>query len=148
MTLVRRVTPFENLVSLRETMDRLFDETLFRPLRFGDGKHGIYPLIDLYTTPDAVIAEIALPGLKLEEVDISMTEDLVTITGTFEEPKEAVERGYVYKEIVRGTFSRSFTIPTLVKFDEARATFKDGLLILTMPKAEVAKPKHVKVEVR
>ena len=148
MTLVRRVTPFENLVSLRETMDRLFDETLFRPLRFGDGKHEIYPLIDLYTTPETVVAEVALPGLKPDQVDITMTEDLVTITGTFEEPKEKVEHGYIYKEIVRGTFSRSFTLPVQVKFEEAKATFKDGLLILTIPKAEVAKPKHLKVEVR
>jgi len=148
MTLIRRTTPFTDLVSLRETMDRLFDETLFRPLRFGNGKHEIYPLIDLYTTPEAVIAEVALPGVKPEDVDISIANDLVTITGTYKETKETVETGYIYKELGRGSFSRSFTIPTMVKTDEIKATFMDGLLKLWLPKAEQVKPKHVKVEVR
>ncbi len=148
MTLIRRTTPFTDLVSLRETMDRLFDETLFRPLRFGNGKHEIYPLIDLYTTPEAVIAEVALPGVKPEDVDISIADDLVTITGTYKEMKETVETGYIYKELGRGSFSRSFTIPTMVKTDEIKATFTDGLLKLYLPKAEQVKPKHVKVEVR
>jgi HSP20 family molecular chaperone IbpA len=62
MTLVRR-TPYSEFLSLRDTFDRLFDETIFRPLRF-DGKPEIYPLIDLYTTPEAVMIEIALPGIK------------------------------------------------------------------------------------
>ena len=148
MTLIRRTTPFTDLVSLRETMDRLFDETLFRPHRFGNGKHEIYPLIDLYTTPEAVIAEVALPGVKPEDVDISIANDLVTITGTYKEVKENVETGYIYKELGRGSFSRSFTIPTLVKTDEIKATFKDGLLMIWLPKAEQVKPMHVKVEVR
>jgi HSP20 family protein len=148
MTLVRRTTPFTDLVSLRESMDRIFDETLFRPLRFAVGKHEIYPLIDLYTTPEAVIAEIALPGLKPENVDISIADELVTIAGTYKETKEIVESGYIFQELGRGSFSRTFAIPTLVKTDEVKATFKDGLLMLVLPKAEQVKPKHVKVEVK
>lgn len=146
MTLVRR-TPYSEFLSLRDTFDRLFDETIFRPLRF-DGKPEIYPLIDLYTTPEAVMVEIALPGIKPEDVDISMTGEVVTITGKFEEPKEVLEGGYVYKELYRGTFHRSFTVPMIVKFEEAKAIFKDGLLLLTLPKAEVVKPKHLKVEIK
>jgi HSP20 family protein len=148
MTLIRRTSPFNDLVSLRESMDRLFDETFFRPIRFGNGKHETYPLIDLYTTPEAVIAEIALPGVKPEDVDISVADELVTISGTYKEVKETVETGYLYKELGRGTFSRSFSIPTMIKTDEIKATFKEGLLTLVLPKAEQVKPKHVKVEVK
>lgn len=146
MTLMRR-TPFSEIVSLRETMDRLFDETLFRPLRVWDGQR-VHPLIDVYTTPEAVMAEIALPGIKPEDVDISITDEVVTISGTFEERKEEVEQSYIYKELERGTFSRSFTLPTLIKTDQVKATFKEGLLVLVLPKAEHVKPKHIKVEVR
>ena len=147
MTLLRRTTPYSDILSLRDTFDRLFDETIFRPLRF-DGKPEIYPFIDLYTTPEAVMVEIALPGIKPADVDITMTGQVLTISGTFEEPKEAFEGGYIYKELYRGTFTRSFTVPTMVKFEAAKATFKDGVLYLVLPKAEVVKPKHLKVEVK
>jgi HSP20 family protein len=146
MTLIRR-TPYSEFLTLRDTFDRLFDETIYRPLRF-DGKPEIYPLIDLYTTPEFVMVEIALPGIKPEKVELTMTGDVVTISGIFEEPKEVVEGGYIVKEIFRGKFSRSFTVPTMVKFEEAKATFKEGLLYLELPKAEHVKPKHLKVLVK
>jgi HSP20 family protein len=147
MTLIRRPTPFTELVSLRDAMDRLFDERFFRPIWTGERGREAVPALDLYTTPEAVIAKVALPGVKPDKVDITIGEDLVTVTGSFEEEKETTEAGYFHKELSRGSFSRSFTIPATISAEKAKATFKDGLLTLTLPKTEQAKPKHVKVEV-
>lgn len=153
MTLMRRRTPFENLLSARDAMERLFDERIFRPMWLGTGTHlretdePVIPALDLYTTPEAVIAKVALPGVKPGDVDVSIGDELVMISGSFREEKEISEAGYVEKELSQGKFSRTFSLPTAVKADKARAEFKDGLLTLTIPKTEEVKPRHVKVEV-
>jgi HSP20 family protein len=142
---MRRPSPFADLVSFRDAMDRLFDETLFRPIRVGNGKQHLVPALDLYTTPESVVAELALPGVKPEDVDISVTEELVTIRGKMVEEKERTETGYLHKELIRGEFTRTFTVPTPVKPEAAKAVFKDGLLTLTLPLAEQVKPRHVQI---
>ncbi len=149
MTLIRRPSPIADLVSFRDAMERWFDDRLFRPIwpLTGDAEHVVAPALDLYTTPEAVIANVALPGVKPEDVDVSIGDDMVTISGSYKEEKETTEAGYVHRELSHGTFSRSFSIPTAVKADLATAQFKDGLLTLTLPKSEEVKPKHVKVEV-
>ena len=144
MTLTHRPSPFADVVSMRDAMERLFDERLFRPFWTGTGRET--PALDLYATDHAVIAKVALPGVKPEDVDITVTDDLVTITGTFEKEVETTEQGYVHKELSRGAFSRSFALPTAVAADAATATFKDGLLTLSLPKTEEVKPRHIKVE--
>jgi HSP20 family protein len=148
MTLIRRPSPFADFVSFRDVMERLFDERMFRPIwpLAGDLERQVVPALDLYTMPEAVIAKMALPGIKPEDVDITIGDDLVTISGTFKEEKETTEAGYVHKELSRGAFSRSFSIPTAIKTDEATAAFKEGLLTLTLPKSEAVKPKKVKIE--
>jgi len=147
MTIIRRPTPFSEFVSLRDAMERLFDEQLFRPLWTADGEREVLPALDLYTTPDAVVARVALPGVKPEDVDITVAEEVVTIKGTFQEVKETPEPGYIHKELRHGAFTRSFAIPTTIKSEAATAVFADGMLTLTLPKTEAAKPTHVKVEV-
>ena len=146
MTLIRRPSPLADLVSFRDAIERLFDDRLLRPLWPANGERQAAPALDLYTTPQAVIAKMALPGVKPEDVDISIGDDLVTITGSFKDEKETTDAGYVHKELSHGSFNRSFSIRTAIKADAATASFKDGLLTLTLPKAEEVKPKHVKVE--
>lgn len=147
MTLIRRPAPFADLFSFRDAMERLFDERYFRPMWVSNGDRPAVPALDLYTTPEAVIAKIALPGVKPEAVDVTIGDDLVTVTGTFKEEKEISEAGYIEKELSKGSFSRSFTLPMAVRGEAAKAEFKDGLLTLTIPKTEAVKPKHVKVQV-
>lgn len=147
MTLIRRPSPVADLMSFRDAMDRLFDDRLFRPLWVATGEHEAIPALDLYTTTEAVVAKVALPGVLPENVDVTISDDLVAITGTFKEEKETTEAGYVHKELSHGSFSRTFTVPVPVKADTATAEFKDGLLTLTLPKTEEVLPKHVKVEV-
>jgi HSP20 family protein len=147
MTLVRRSSPLTDVVSFRDMVDRLFDERLFRPMWLAGGEREAMPALDLYTTPDAVIAKLALPGVHAEDVDISIADELVTISGSFKQEKETTEAGYTHKELSRGAFSRTFSLPMAVKAEDAKASFKDGLLTLTLPKTETVKPKHVKVGV-
>lgn len=147
MTLIRRPSPLSDLVSFRDAMERLFDERMFRPIWPANGERKAEPALDLFTTPEAVVARVALPGVKPEDVDVSIGDDLVTITGSFKEETETTEAGYVHKELSHGSFSRAFAVPTAIKAEAATATFKDGLLTLTLPKMEEVKPKHVKVEV-
>jgi HSP20 family protein len=146
MTLIRRSTPLSDLVTFRDVMDRLFDERFFRPVWIGDSERQAAPALDLYTTPEAVIAKVALPGVKPEDVDVTIGDDMVTISGAYKEEKETSHAGYVHKELSQGRFSRSFSLSTAIKADAAKAEFKDGLLTLTLPKTEEVKPTHVKVE--
>jgi HSP20 family protein len=145
MTLIR--TPRVGLVSFRDAMEGLFDERFFRPIWIGSGEQQAAPALDLYTTPEAVIAKVALPGVKPEDVDVTISDELVTMTGTFKEEKETSDAGYVHKELSRGEFTRTFSLPTAIKADAAKAEFKNGLLTLTLPKTEELKPTHVKVQV-
>jgi HSP20 family protein len=145
MMLIRRPRPFRDLVSLSDAVERLFDDRVFRPLWIG-GERQAAPALDLYTTPEAVIAKVALPGVKPEDVDVTIGDDLVTISGTFKEEKQTDDAGYVLNELGQGTFSRSFSLPTTIRRDIATAEFKDGLLTLTLPKTEEVQPTHLKVQ--
>lgn len=147
MTLMRRPSPLTDVVTLRHAVERLLDDRFTRPIWPWDGEREATPALDVYTTQDAVIAKVALPGVQPDDVDVTIAEDLVTVRGSYEEQKETTDAGYLHKELSRGSFSRSFALPTAVKAEAARASFKDGLLTLTLPKTEEVKPKHVKVEV-
>ena len=89
--------------------------------------------------------EAALPGVKPEDVDISLLGDTLTISGRTSEEKSSEEDGYSYREIRRGSFSRTLTLPRGVKSEAAEASFDNGLLRLSFPKAEEAKPRQIKI---
>jgi HSP20 family protein len=113
--------------------------------RLADGP--LAPALDLYTTPEAVVARVALPGVKPENVDVTVGDDLVTISASVKDALAASDAGYVHRELSHGTFSRSFWLPTAVNAEGATASFRDGLLTLKLPKTEEVKAKRVKVEV-
>ena len=147
MTLTRRPSPLADLVSFRDAMERMFDDRLIRPIWPETETRDVTPAIDLYTTADAVIAKVALPGVKPDDVDVVIGDDIVTISGSFTEETETTEAGYLRRELSRGSFSRRFSIPATIRPDDATAQFRDGLLTLTLPKTEAVEPKHVKVQV-
>ena len=136
-----------DVVTVRDAMERLFDERFLQPIWPLYGEREATPALDLYSTQEAVIAKVALPGVKPEDVDVTIADDIVTIRGSYQEEKETTEAGYVHKELSRGSFSRTFAVPTAVKAEAATASFNDGLLTVTLPKTEEVKPKRVKVEV-
>lgn len=143
-----RWEPFREMMSLRDAMDRLFEDSFVRAPRLWP-RLGEWELpVDMYQTGDDVVVKAAIPGLKPEEVDISISDDTLTIKGEHKEEQEVKEENYFYKERRYGTFTRSLLIPVKVKSDKAEAVFENGVLTLTLPKAEEVKPRQIKVKAK
>jgi HSP20 family protein len=106
------------------------------------------PAINVYQEKDNVIVETLLPGIDPEKVDISIENDVLTVSGKTEEKKEVKREDYYRKEIREGSFSRSVILPMGVKGEAAEANYNKGVLRITLPKAEEAKPKKIAVKVK
>jgi HSP20 family protein len=126
-------------------LDRFFDEDMMEAFM---GGRDFVPAVDIYQDKDNVIAELSIPGVKPEDIDISIENDVLTISGQKEEKSEVKREDYYRKEIRRGSFSRSVILPMRVKGEEAQAECANGMLKVTMPKAEEAKPKRISVSVK
>jgi HSP20 family protein len=143
MTIIRRVSPFGDLLSLRQAMDRLFEESFVNPAwQFGEGQ--AVPL-DVHQDDDAVTVIAHLPGVKPEEVDIIVEGETLSISGDTTEDKSEEKGSVLLHEIRRGRFTRTLTLPVGLEADRARATFEDGVLTLRIPKAEATKPRQIKI---
>lgn len=147
MTLMRRPSPFSELVTLRQAMDRLFDDTVYRPFGgySGNGDFGRLPL-DIRTTADALYVEAALPGLKPEDVDITVENGTLTIRAEDHGERTEDQDGWLVREIARGSVMRTVTLPTGLEADKAEATFEHGVLKLRIPKAEQVKPRQIRIQ--
>ncbi len=146
MSMLRR-EPRSELVSLRDAMSRLMEESFVRPFaEFGPR----FPAIDMTETADHIEVKAEVAGMKPEDIDITVEGDLLTIRGEMrEERTEGEEEGEpIYRERRYGVFSRSFTLPTPVKAEEAEAGYENGVLTLTLPKEETAKRKSIKIKSR
>ena len=143
MTLIRRSSPFSELVTLRQAMDRLFDEPFFRPLGASRGESA--PALDVRTTPDALEIEAALPGVKPEDVDITIENGTLAIRADTASERQEGEGEYLIREISRGSFVRTVSLPNGLEPDKAEATFENGVLRLRLPKAEQVKPRKITV---
>lgn len=105
------------------------------------------PAVDIYQDKDNVIVEMDTPGIEPEKVDISVENDVLTVSGSREEKEEVKKENYYRKEVRSGSFSRSVILPMQVKGAEAVAEFKKGVLKVSLPKAEEVKPKKIEVKV-
>lgn len=141
-----RWEPSRDIVSLRDMMDRLFEDAFVTP-RGGMTMHGLGELaLDMYETNDAVVVKTALPGVKPEDVDITITGDTLAIRGETRQEDENKEGNYLRRERRYGEFARSITLPSGLQVDRADASFDNGMLTLKIPKSEQAKPKSIKVK--
>jgi len=136
-------------MSLREAMDQLFAESVVRPragwlVPLGAGSLAV----DMYETDDEVVVKTAVSGIKSENIDVSITGDVLTIKGETKAEEKVEKANYIRQERRYGAFSRSLTLPSTVVADKATAEFDDGVLILTLPKAEEVKPKTIKVQAK
>jgi HSP20 family protein len=149
MTNLVRWEPFRDLVSLREAMDRLFEESFVRPRSGWPAPIEAEALaVDMYETDDAVVVKTAIPGVKPEDIDISLTGDTLTIKGETKSEEEVKEETYVRREMRCGSFARTLAVPAPVVADKAQAEFENGVLTLTLPKAEEVKPKAIQVKAK
>ena len=145
MTLMRRPSPFGDFVTLRQAVDRLFDDAFFRPVTGMRTDYEGAPALDVQTTSDALVVEAALPGIAPEDVDITVENGTLTIRGEHRAERQEGEGQYLVREISRGTFVRSLTLPNGLEADKAEATFEHGVLRLRIPKAEQVKPRQIRI---
>jgi HSP20 family protein len=144
-----RWDPFREMSTLRDTMDTLFERGFNRPWRLitwetGDG---VFP-VDLYETDEDVVVKASLPGVKPEDVDISVSGDVLTIKGESREESEEKKPNFFRQERRYGSFQRVLTLPVRVDADKAGASFEHGVLKLTLPKVAEVRPKTIQVKAK
>jgi len=141
-----RWEPSRDMTSLRDAMDRLFEDAFIRPGWFAPawGAAEMLP-VDVYETDDQLVVKATVPGVKPEEIEVTVTGDLLTIKGEFKQEEKVEKPNYLRQERRFGSFCRQVGLPAGVSADKAKATFENGVLTLEMPKVEPVKPKTVKV---
>ena len=143
---IMRWEPFKDLMTLREAMDRLFEDSFVRtgPQWAGSGERRCELPLDVYATEEELIITTSVPGIDPEGVEITIEGDTLTIKGDIQGPLENVD--YLLQERAYGKFQRSLRLNIPVQADKAEATFDKGLLTLVVPKQEAIKPRTVKVK--
>ena len=141
-----RWDPFSDAVSLRDAMDHLFEESFIQPRMAAQRNGGAGRLpIDLVENQNELIVKASVPGMKPEDIEITVVGDSLTIQGTSQgEVKQEKER-YVLQERRFGSFQRTLSLPVAVQAEKAHADFENGVLTLTLPKVEEIKPKQIKI---
>jgi HSP20 family protein len=148
MATITRWDPFQDAMSLREAMNRLFEESLVPSVPATRSGQSFTPALDLSETPDAYVVEVAVPGMQAEDLKLTFENGVLTIAGEVKAETEQKERNYHRVERRFGRFSRSITFPTTVKGDAIAAKLEHGVLNLTLPKAEEVKPRQISINVQ
>lgn len=138
---VMKFEPTSEFISLREAVDKLFEDSFIRPFN-GFGTTHAFP-VDLTETKDAYLLKASLPGMKPEHITIEATADGLTIKGEQKESTELKEEQYLRKELHYGKVQRSFTLPLAIDPNKVEASFENGIVTVTLPKTEVVKPKTI-----
>ena len=143
MSLIRW-DPFRDVMSLQERMNRLFSDTLARGS--SEESTGTWaPPVDIYEDGEKLVLKAELPGVRKEDLEVKVENNVLTLQGERRQEKDVKSEHFHRVERTYGTFVRSFTLPAGMVTDQIRAEFRDGVLTLTLPKAEEAKPKLIKV---
>jgi HSP20 family protein len=139
---------FDRLSSLREEIDRLFESPFGELARTSQLLSGWSPAIDMYEDENNFIVQAELPGMKKEDLGISLHDGALTISGERRSEEKHEDADTYRSERFFGRFHRTVTLPKAVDADKVKATYKDGVLIVTLPKTEEVKPKHIEVSVK
>jgi HSP20 family protein len=143
-----RWEPFRDLLTTQREFDRLFKEA-FSPMS-GETEvstRSWAPPVDIYETEDAIVLKAELPGIDPKDVEVRVEDNTLYLKGERNFEKEVKEQNYHRIERSYGSFARSFSLPNSISAEKVKAEYKDGLLTLTMPKREEAKPKTIKIDV-
>jgi len=147
MALVRR-RPFRDMYSLQDEINRMFDEFSGGALDRVDKMMKVVPAADVVENKDNFVVTAELPGIRKDEIRVAVQNNTLMISG--EKKKETENKGDTWHHVERsyGTFSRSFELPAMVDSSRIKADFKEGVLIVELPKAEAAKPKEIRINVK
>jgi HSP20 family protein len=151
MALMKWTAPKE----IERWFEDFFEEPFFTPrwrrlpsLRKFRELETVSPSVDMYDKKDEIVVKAEVPGIEKENINISVSNSTLTIKGETKKEEEVKEEDYYYAERSYGSFSRILSLPAKVQSDKIKASFKNGILEIHLPKAEEAKPKEVKIEVK
>lgn len=144
-----RWDPFREMSALPERMNRLFSDVRAQaPVRGEEIVQGAWiPAVDIFETNEAIVLKAELPGITAQDISVEVKDNTLTLKGEKKFEKEVKEENYHRVERSHGSFQRAFTLPGTIHQEKVKAKFKDGILEITLPKVEEAKPKQVKVEI-
>ena len=143
---IARFSPMTDIVSLRDAMDRLFEESFIRPNTWtGLAAGHVAVPVDLWETKDAYHLRADLPGVSSDQLEINATSDAISIAGEVKSQTDVTEDGWLRQERRVGKFQRAFTLPVAIDPTNVEAAFENGVLKLVLPKAENTKPRTIKV---
>jgi HSP20 family protein len=145
-----RWEPFRDLVTIQDRMNRVFEDAFRSPVRTGeeDWLGGSWaPAVDIYEHDGNLVLKAELPGIDPKDVDVRVENNVLTLRGERQFDQEVKRESCHRVERAYGTFSRSFTLPNVVDTGSIKAEYKDGVLRVTMPKREEAKPKQIQVQI-
>lgn len=145
---VIRWKPWDELEGLRRDMDRMFDNFYRSASSDVENLYGMYPPVDIKETKDELILTAEIPGISKDDINISFTENTLTIKGEKKGAEKESEGNYHRNERRFGTFQRSFTLGTQIETDKVKASCKDGLLVIEMPKKEEVKPREIPISIK
>lgn len=148
MNAMTRWEPAREFMTLREAMDRLFEDSFVGGRRDGNGHQDqeMRLPIEAYATENEIVVRAAVPGLQPDQVEITIEGDTLTLRGEFPRPLENVN--YLFAERPWGRFSRTLQLNVPIQADKAEATFENGLLTLSLPKAEAVRPKTIRIKTK
>jgi HSP20 family protein len=141
---IARFSPLGDVVSLREAMDRLFEDSFIRPNAWANGQQLAVP-VDLWETKDAYHLRADLPGMTADDIEISATADSIALSGELKAVTDVTTEGWLRQERRSGKFTRAFTLPVQIDSNKIEAKFANGVLELVLPKAENVKPRTIKI---
>jgi HSP20 family protein len=144
-----RWNPFREMVEMQRTMDRMFDE-VNRAVGSNNGEQwstvGKWLALDVHENNDNYVIEADVPGLNPDDIEVTVHDNTLTISGEIQQPQEQDGNRRILNERRYGAFRRSITLPNSVDVDKANANYHDGVLTLTLPKSEAAKPRQISVK--
>jgi HSP20 family protein len=142
-----RWEPFRNMSDIQGEVNRLFDTFLGRPMAPAPVNRTWLPAVDMHETKDELVLSVEVPGVSEKDVTVAITGDLLTIRGERHAADQSKEPQYLHVERVYGQFERLIQLPMAVQADKVKATYRDGVLQITLPKAEELKPREIKIDI-
>ncbi len=146
---IMRWRPWGDLVSVEDEMNQLFGDFLGRvPARRAEPAQRWCPAVDIYENEDSLHIDVEIPGMKKEEIRVSLENNVLSLRGEKKQQKEVKEVNYYRWERRHDSFSRAFELPMPVQSDKINASYKNGVLSVVLPKTEQVKPKDIPIEVK
>jgi HSP20 family protein len=142
------VDPFRDMSDIQSEVNRLFDNFFGRPSQSqGSGMERVWaPAVDMYETRDELVVTAEVPGLNEKDIHLSITGDMLTIKGERNWNEEVKQEQFYRSERWFGRFERSLPLTVPVQADKVKASYRDGVLTVKLPKAEEIKPKEIKID--